>query len=372
MRHAFVPSTALAERSTVPCRSPYDLIAPVRTLRQELCLTPRDLTVLTALISFLPRDGWDKASGHVRLMTIVFPSNAVLSERANGMDERTLRRALGRLTESGLIERKNSANGKRFPLRYNGVIRDAFGFDLQPLIEQHPRLTVQAAKAAEDSERLRSLKAEALALRSTVLNREDLNKEELSGLKTMRNLLRRATLTVETVLRLMRDLRKLAADAKNSYGERTAAERSSTSEETHEHPLHLPAIESDDMTATNGQNDRHIESTKIELKKKPTKAAHHHERDQDTAPSMSRNHKIMTWDEFQYVAQFFPKPPRSREALTRIFFELGKLLRVCQEKLMRWLNKAGAGRVLLAFDCLIARAEVIKEPNAYFETILKN
>lgn len=305
-------------------------------------------------------------------MTIVFPSNAALSERANGMDERTLRRALGRLTASGLIERKNSANGKRFPLRYNGVIRDAFGFDLQPLIEQHARLTVQAAKAAEDSERLRSLKAEALALRSTVLKREDLNQDELSGLETMRNILRRASLTVETVLGLIHELRKIAADARVGYGERSAAEHSNTAEEALEHSPHLPAIESDDLTATSGQNDRHIESTKIELKKKTTKTAQLHGRKQNTAPSMNRDPKTMTWDEFRYVAEFFPNPPRNGEALTRIVFELGKLLRIGQVKLLHWLSKAGAGRVLLAFDYLIARAEVIKEPNAYFESILKS
>ena len=372
MRHAFVTPTALAERTTVPCRSPYDLLAPVRTIRKDLCLTPSDLAVLTALISFLPKDGWDKASHQAQLMTIVFPSNAALSERTNGIDERTLRRSIGRLTASGLIKRKASANGKRFPLRYNGVIRDAFGFDLQPLIEQHTRLTAQAAKTVENNERLRSLKAEALALRAAAMNRDDLAQDELSSLQTMRNLLRRATLTVETVLRLISELRKFATDAKVGYGERTEAQSLITSAEVHQCEPRLPSIEPDDMSATNGQNDRHIESTKIDIKKKPIGTEQHNHGKQNTTPSMHRDPKMMDWDEFQHIAEFFPKPPNTPEALTRMVAELGKLLRISQERLIHWLSKVGPGRVLLAFDYLIARAEVIKEPSAYFETILNS
>ncbi len=372
MRHAIITPTALAERTTVPCRSPYDLLAPVRILRKDLCLTPSDLAVLTALISFLPKDSWDKASHQAQLMTIVFPSNAALSERTNGIDERTLRRSLGRLTTSGLIERKASANGKRFPLRYNGVIRDAFGFDLQPLIKQHTRLTAQAAKTVENNERLRSLKAEALALRATAMNRGDLAQDELSSLQTMRNLLRRATLTVETVLRLISELRTFATDAKVGYGERNEAQSLSTSAEAHQHGRPFSAIESDEVSATNGQNDRHIESTKIDIKKKPIETEQHHHGKGNTTPSMHRDTKMMGWDEFQHIAKFFPKPPNTPEALTRMVAELGKLLRISQERLIHWLSKVGPGRVLLAFDYLIARAEVIKEPSAYFETILNS
>lgn len=305
-------------------------------------------------------------------MTIVFPSNAALSKRANGIDERTLRRALGRLTASGLLERKSSANGKRFPLRYNGVIRDAFGFDLQPLIEQHARLTAQAAKAAEDKERLRSLKAEALALRTTAMNREGIAQDELSNLETMRNLLRRATLTVETVLRLIRELRNLVADACVGYGERTAAQTLKTFEEAQKHQRHCPSIESDILPATDGQNDRHIESTKIDLKKNLIKAKHQDRRKQSTDPSMDRDPKTMGWKEFQYIAEFFPEPPNTPESLTHTMIELGKLLRISQEKVMHWLSKVGPGRILLAFDYLIARSQVIKQPGAYFETILRN
>jgi len=328
--------------------------------------------VLTALISFLPRDNWGKADHRTQLMTIVFPSNAALSERANGMDERTLRRAFGRLTAAGLIERRNSANGKRFPLRYNGVIRDAFGFDLQPLIERHTTLTAQAAKAAEESERLRSLKAEALALRAAALNRDDLAQEEVSYLATMRNLLRRATLTIGTVQRLISELRKFAANAKIGYGERNAAEPPATAQEAHDHPAQPVAIESDHVSANRGQNVRHIESTKIELKKEHPNAGQPNGSKKDTAPSMNRDPKMMAWDDFQHIAEYFPKPPRNGQAMTRILVELGKLLRIRQENLMHWLGRTGAGRVLLAFDYLIARTEIIKDPNAYFETILNS
>ena len=145
MRHVTQTPTALAKQLSIACPSTYEILGPVRFLRKELGLTSNDVTVLTALISFLPRDGYASEGGTSLKLTIVFPSNASLSERANGIDERTLRRSLGRLDAAGLIDRKNSVNGKRFPLRYGGIIRDAFGIDLKPLIQNHDALTTKAS-----------------------------------------------------------------------------------------------------------------------------------------------------------------------------------------------------------------------------------
>ena len=59
MRHASKTPTALAELTRLPCPNPYGLLGPVRALRKILGLTTNDLAVLTALISFLPREGRD-------------------------------------------------------------------------------------------------------------------------------------------------------------------------------------------------------------------------------------------------------------------------------------------------------------------------
>ena len=371
MRHATKTTTALAERISLPCPNPYELLGPVRVLRKELGLTTNDLAVLTALISFLPRGEREIQDSQRLALTVVFPSNASLSERANGLDERTLRRSLGRLSAAELIERKNSANGKRFPLRYGGVIRDAFGINLKPLIQRYGSLATQALQLTEERERLRSLKAEALALRASLLQQTRFDEAKLSTLNMIRNVLRRATLTVDAVLSVISELRALGADTDASYGEHRAAAKAGTADnlQTVEHRPCTP--DSNDLPATNGQNVRHIGSIRKDIKKIAPPTVNRGEQTAQAKPTMNRDPARMAWEDFTYVAGFFPEPPGTGEALTRILYDLGRLLRISQDELRHGIQKAGAGKLLLVFDYLIARADTIKHPEAYFERILR-
>jgi replication initiation protein RepC len=369
MRHVTQARTALAEQAAIACPNPYEFLGPVRVLRKDLNLTSNDVTVLTALISFLPRDQSPNSGKTQCKLTVVFPSNASLSERANGIDERTLRRCLGRLEAAGLIQRKSSANGKRFPLRYGGIIRDAFGIDLGPLMQSHDTLAARASKVTEERERLRSLKAEALALRASLIQDEHLDEARLSSLGTIRNLLRRATLTADTILKIIASLRELGANAAQSYGECHSSSGSADQVQSQNQPH--TGVHADEMSARNGQNDRHIESAKKENIKKDMHIKQTNASQSVRASTMSRDPTKMAWTDFSHVADFFPDPPRTGEALNRVLFDIGRLLRIRQEKLMRGLQKAGAGRLLLILDYLLGKGEAIRQPEAYFETILR-
>ncbi|MCC5975388.1 MAG: replication protein C [Rubellimicrobium sp.] len=369
MRHVTQTRTALAEQAAIACPNPYELLGPVRILRKELGLTSNDVTVLAALISFLPRDRNAPNGQTPPRLTVVFPSNASLSERANGIDERTLRRCLARLDAAGLIDRKNSANGKRFPLRYGGIIRDAFGIDLNPLIKNHDALAAKALKLAEEREHLRSLKAEALALRASLLQDEHLDEERMSSLGTIRNILRRATLTADAVLQIIAGLRELGATAAQSYGESqsSGAPVDDIDARNQAHSEDCPH----EMSARNGQDDRQIESKKRELEKKDGGAKRTNAGQNIAGPSMSRDPARMAWTDFTHLAEFFPDAPRTGDALNRILCDIGRLLGIGYEKLMRGLRKAGAGRLLLILDYLLAKGEAIRQPGAYFEMILR-
>jgi replication initiation protein RepC len=85
---------------------------------------------------------------------------------------------------------------------------------------------------------------------------------------------------------------------------------------------------------------------------------------------MNRDPAKMSWTDFTHVSDFFPDPPRTGEALNRVLFDIGRLLRIRQEKLMRGIQKAGAGRLLVILDYLLGKGETIRQPEAYFETIL--
>lgn len=154
-------SQALAQ---APCpvaqADKWSLFHDLRAARAAFGVSDRDLTVLNALLSFLPaRELADGAA------LIVHPSNAALSDRAHGMAESTLRRHLAALVQAGLIARHDSPNGKRYVSRaHDGAALRAFGFDLRPLLVLAERITA-AADAARRADRDRALARELAVLR---------------------------------------------------------------------------------------------------------------------------------------------------------------------------------------------------------------
>ncbi|MCA1371571.1 replication initiation protein RepC [Bradyrhizobium sp. BRP14] len=122
-------------------------------------LQDRSLAVLHALLSFYPDTELSDESG-----LVVFPSNAQLSIRAHGIAGTTLRRHLATLVEAGLIQRRDSPNGKRYAHRSRGgEIEDAFGFSLAPLLARAAELAGLAQQVAEERLRFKRAK-EALTL----------------------------------------------------------------------------------------------------------------------------------------------------------------------------------------------------------------
>ncbi len=127
--------------------------------REHLGVQDRALTVLDALLTFYPDNELSEDHG-----LVVFPSNEQLSVRAHGIAGTTLRRHLAGLVEAGLIQRKDSANGKRYARKDgSGVIEDAFGFSLAPLLARAEELAHAAQQVAAERKRFRIAK-EALTI----------------------------------------------------------------------------------------------------------------------------------------------------------------------------------------------------------------
>ena len=346
MRQVISHTPALAERSSVPGTNPYRVIEPIRALRKELGLTPNDLVTLQALISFMP-----KKAGQTAPMTIVFPSNASLSERTNGLNERTIRRCIGHLVDAGLIQRRDSATRKRFPLRYGGLIRDAFGFDLQPMYDRERELTEYAEQLVGDQEKLRSLKAEALALRVEAL-RQATNEQTVSFLQNIRNILRRATLKAEEIIELIKTLTELAGATMSEFpaGNRDAQET-------------LP----DQMSGSDGQNVRHVEPTRSNIKKDRAGA-------RATSAHQDRKHPTtMAWTDLKNVSEFFPNEPRDHQSVVTMLANVGTLLRIEHSRIMRHLRERGPGRLFIALDELILRASTgrVRSTSAYLDAMMR-
>ncbi|NRP21803.1 hypothetical protein LPJGGPFB_05062 [Ensifer adhaerens] len=119
-----------------------------------LGIQDRALAVLDALLTFYPQ----AELSHDKAM-IVFPSNAQLSVRAHGIAGATLRRQLAALVNAGLINRKDSANGKRYARKdREGDIEEAYGFDLSPLLARADELAQMAQQVAADRAQFRRTK----------------------------------------------------------------------------------------------------------------------------------------------------------------------------------------------------------------------
>ena len=128
---------------------------------KALALNPKERQVLTELaLSF----------GGQRLSTglLCWPSNAHLSNRTN-ISERTLSRVLSGLCRQGLIVARESANGKRFPIKNRkGEIVDARGFDLTPLYTRAPDFAEKCQEIEVEAKLCRQLRGDVTAARNAV------------------------------------------------------------------------------------------------------------------------------------------------------------------------------------------------------------
>ena len=195
-------------------RNKWKLFRSVCEARRELVVSDRALTVLDALLTFLPDD---EMSGSASL--VVFPSNVQLSIRARGMTPATLRRHLSMLVDAGLIARKDSPNGKRYARRgKGGEIDEAFGFNLAPLLARAEEIEAAAERIRRDCERLRLAKERMSICRRDIAKLiaaaqlENAPGDWASIFTAFRQVIdglsRQAALVeVETALRLLEDIR---------------------------------------------------------------------------------------------------------------------------------------------------------------------
>lgn len=169
--------TAATAPAPLPQSDKWGLFRELCAARTAFGLSDRDLTVLSALLSFHPGKDLEDAGA-----LIVFPSNAALSQRAHGMAESTLRRHLAALVRAGVIRRHDSPNGKRYAARgADGTIARAFGFDLRPLLVRTEEIARAAQALRETEDRKRRLREEITLLKRDAVKLLDYGRETVKG-----------------------------------------------------------------------------------------------------------------------------------------------------------------------------------------------
>ncbi|KUP94061.1 plasmid replication protein RepC [Tritonibacter horizontis] len=196
--------------ASVPARpvNKWELLRELSKAQAAFGVSERDLTVLQGLLSFFPDDA---LGGNAEM--VVFPSNKAICERLNGMPCSTMRRHLARLVEAGLLQRRDSPNGKRY-VRKHGEERVAFGFDLSPLYCQSEEIARAAEAIREAEERVRRLREVVSLMRRDLAALAEFGDEMQPGLGFWDQLRDKAALTARALRRKLsiEDLAAYRAD----------------------------------------------------------------------------------------------------------------------------------------------------------------
>lgn len=352
-----------------------DVMAAVNTCARDLGIRQGAVVVLDALLSCLPCQGADGREAPVSPATLltVYASNETLCFRAKGLTDRQLRRHLETLEHAGLIQRRDSANGKRFPVMQHGKPIGAFGLDLSPLFAQANELLALALRRREEADELRGLRAQILRLRATCaeLHLSDAVAAFVHGL---RNLIRRTSLTLTEARAALAQLTAVLSHAEP---------HTAPAFETAANASRLPApVALDEESACNGRtNPSALAANQLEFdtdsiaKTGQTPASdgryvRHTEQESDTKKRNARTCELPDWSHLTEVSAFYPEPESSQQA-SLIAFEFGKMLRISQDILASAAQRFGLWELLKLEDRMARQAGSILNPDAYLRSVLR-
>lgn len=331
------------------------LMAAVNTTGRALGLRPPSVVVLDALLSCLPcndpKTGNDSPITPLTLLT-VFACNDTLCFRAKGITDRQLRRHLEKLEAANLIQRRDSANGKRFPIMRNGKVIGAFGIDLSPLLARSGEILALSQKHRQEADELRGMKACIQKLRGECLSL-CLHGETLEFVEAARNFMRRTGVTVlqasSVISRLKCILQSKVVTPSVPHLEELATANDLQHEQRQEQ---APPSNSNKPTASDGQNVRHKETQKSYTKK--------------TFP------RTMTelWACLTEIPAFYPDYPTTEHGLLQLLFEFGKMLRIDSALLGRAVSVLGLEKAIQVADQMACKIDQVKSPDNYLSRIL--
>lgn len=358
-----------------------EIMAAVNTCGRDLGLRPATLVVLDALLSCLPcqsSDGREVPVSPTTLLT-VYASNDTLCFRAKGLTDRQLRRHIEALEAAGLIQRRDSANGKRFPVMRQGKPIGAFGLDLSPLFARADKLLALAIRRREEADELRGLRAQILRLRLACLE-FDLNTNTIAFVEDVRNLVRRASLTlVEARAALARLTTVFSTAGEQAEGkvETSIAECDQTTIISNCHTSQQTSTDQNNLYAkhakmipTQSQVGPRITSASAQMPACDGQDVRHIEQESDSKKRDRESSTHPCWASLTEISAFYTEPTNPQEA-TLIAFEFGKMLRISQELITCAASKLGLWAFLKLEDRMAKQIGDIVNPNAYLRSLLQ-
>lgn len=330
------------------------LMAALSMVGRDLGLRPATLMVLDSLLSFLPcRDakGQEMPVTPLHLLTI-YAANDTISFRARGLTDRQLRRHFEILERKGLIQRRDSANGKRFPIYQNGKVVGAYGIDLMPLFRQASEILSRAETLRAEHQELRGLKAQIMQLRGKLLDiAPALPTVAMTVLDQLRNLTRRVGLKVIEAKTLLARLQ--------AWQVQPAIQPSIQPEMTTEKVAALP-VAPKETTVCDGQNVRHNKPKDTYTKKSLA----------DRPPETKADEQTL-WQRLTGLNTFFPEQPRNLSEYAAILTQTAEMLRIDRALFERLRSSLQPQHLAQVLDRILRNPEAIEQPNGYLAKILR-
>ncbi|MBP0485005.1 plasmid replication protein RepC [Sagittula salina] len=343
----------------------WEIFRALRTGRLAWGVSDRDLTVLNALLTFLPADRLEDDAA-----LVVYPSNRVLAERAHGMAESTLRRHLAALVKTGLICRHDSPNGKRYARRNRaGEVISAFGFDLRPLLVRAPEIVTAAESAQAEAETLRLLRERVvLACRDAVkllLHGRD------AGLPGTWDAWDDALRLIQRALRRKLDRNNLAALETATRDVLEAVTSALTSaDETVENAVR-PQIDTVKVSGRDAENERHLQnSDKDNLESEP--GCEHHVQEHVIDKPRAKIPPVplpLILTACPDIASFSPGSIKDWPDLIAAGERLHRMLGIDGTVWRSALRVMGACDAAVTLACMVQRAGQIQSPGAYLRSL---
>lgn len=340
----------MREDRALPLVNKWEVLRNLTTAARDFGLNRSALVVLQALLSFhksaeLGTDG-----------LVVFPSNRTLATRAHGMPESTLRRNLALLVKAGLIARHDSPNGKRYAVRRGKDITRAFGFDLTPLVQNAERIAMAAQDVHHRAEEIHALREKAMLLKRDAWKLLEFAK--LNNISGPWETLEAALSASQTRLRRKLSVAELEALC-------TAL---SASVEKLANILTPTPTKPQEMSACDGQNERHIQSSnKNKLESEMT------EKEGQGAKPPTPTHvpigviKQACPDILPYAGGDL----NHNHDLVETAHNLHGMMGITSEVWQRALRAMGADQAALTLACMLQKIDTIRNPGGYLRHLTK-
>ncbi len=312
---------------TAPSVDKWDLLSALTQAAENFGLSHRTLGVLKALMTFHP----GREISPEPHQAIVFPANRTLSDRLNGMPESTLRRHLAQLVKLGVVDRRASANNKRFARKVGQRIAVAFGFDLSPLARAAQQIMDAAIERETQMQKNAVLRQSLIAMRQSVIDETGPNE------------------TTEMARLLLRRKASLA-DLQNALNALNAMAVQLTPKPA--------AVETDEMSSNGSQNERHLQ---VEL--------------DSISDSEVVKSKVTLYDVKQACKEFrcyFTEPVNTWEDLHQIVCRIAPMIGIDQPVLISAQRELGRDAANIAVLCILERLSEIASPGAYLRRLTQN